>query len=107
MSNEPKAFFCYATRDNEGDRGYLVNLCNELSGEVGQLLGEDFPIFQDVEGIGLGENRAESSSRAIGKSTFLIPILTPSFFNSDYCRGQVQQFLEIEKKRERNEKCQH
>ncbi len=39
----------------------------------------------------------------LGAVTFLIPILTPSFFKSDYCRGEVEKFLDREKQLDRND----
>lgn len=96
MGQQRQAFMSYAPFDNENDGQQLTALREKLSKAVQSITGEEFPIFQDVDGIGLGEPIDASIKRAISQSTFLIPIVTPSFFNNTYCRDQLQQFLEHE-----------
>ena len=97
------AFMSYAHFANEHDKGYLTEFCKRLSGEVQLLLGEEFPIFQDRENIEWGESWKGRIDDSLDSTTFLITIITPGFFKSDYCRDELKRFLEREKKLARND----
>lgn len=96
MRQQRQAFMSYAPFDNDNDGQQLTALREKLRKAVQAQTGNPFPIFQDVEGIRLGEHIDTSIKKALSQSTFLIPILTPSFFTNTYCRDQLQQFLEHE-----------
>lgn len=95
------AFMSYV-RDDDKD-GNLSKLCERLSDEVRMQTGEDFHIFQDRNDILWGQNWQERITASIDGATFLIPIITPSFFNSPACRDELQRFLLREKKLKRND----
>jgi len=78
-------------------RGLLTEFREKLSAEVRMQTGEEFPIFQDRNDILWGQNWDRLVKKSITTVTFLIPLITPSFFNSPACRGELQQFLEKEK----------
>jgi hypothetical protein len=103
MTKQLQAFFSYATFDDRNDGGKLTALRTKLSEEVQAQTGEGFPIFQDVETIGVGQQIEQCITEAILQSIFLLPILTPSFFKSPYCRSQLQQFLDHEARLGRND----
>jgi cobaltochelatase CobT len=92
------AFMCYA-RKNDRD-GTLTKLREKLSEEVEEVIGEEFPIFQDIE---WGEDSKERIDESLSEVTFFIPIITPNFFKSDYCRYEFNRFLDREKKLGRND----
>jgi hypothetical protein len=81
----------------------LSKLRQRLSDEVSSHLGEDFEIFQDRDDIRWGEDWKARIEESIDEVTFLIPIITPSFFKSPYCRGELERFLEREKQLGRND----
>jgi CheY-like chemotaxis protein len=56
-----------------------------------------FNIFQDVDGIEFGQKWRKQLTEAISTSRFLIPVVTPLFFNSDPCRDELEQFIDHEK----------
>ena len=64
----------------------------------GRSPGKPFPIFQDESGIQLGEHWPSSLENALKQARFLIPILTPSYFNSEACRREAALFLDYEAK---------
>lgn len=83
--------------------GQLTALRERLSDEVQMLIGTEFPIFQDRKDIQWGQNWSERLEDSIDETTFLIAIITPSFFNSEYCRAELSRFLEREKKLNRTD----
>jgi len=98
---KPAAFMSYAHADDE--YGRLTEFRERLGTEVHVQIGEEFLIFQDRENILWGQNWKERIEESLNEVTFLIPIITPSFFKSRYCRYELQQFIEHEKKLERND----
>jgi len=100
---QPIAFMSYVRLDDEHERGRLTQFRERLSAEVRMQTGEEFPIFQDREDIHWGENWKERIEESLDEVTFLIPIITPGFFKSRPCRGEVERFLEREKTLNRND----
>ena len=85
----------YARSDD--NRGCLTEFRERLGDEVRVQIGEEFLIFQDRENIRWGQNGEARIKESLDEVTFLIPIITPSFFNSPDCSDELQQFLEREK----------
>jgi F-box protein 11 len=96
MSRVPAAFISYARSNDQHENNRLTEFRKRLSGEVGLQTGEDFPIFQDNEEIGLREQWQKRIDKSLDAVTFLIPILTPGFFRSQACRAELERFLERE-----------
>src|SRR5215217_8734814 len=90
---KPVAFISYAHRDNSDDS--LTRLRKYLEVIVGQQTGEDFKIFLDHD-IEWGQNWRERIEESLDEVTFLIPIVTPSFFSSEECRNELRRFLDRE-----------
>jgi hypothetical protein len=101
MDKKPVAFMSYAHVDDEIDS--LTQLRQHLEVVVRQQIGADFDIFKDRDNIHWGENWQERIEESLDEVTFLIPILTPGFFNSENCRKELQRFVEREKKLNRKD----
>jgi len=99
----PMAFLSYAHFADSFDNGYLSKFSLRLSGEVCLQLGDEFPIFQDRKDISWGNCWRERINSSLDKTTFLIPVITPGFFKSEYCREELSRFLDREKKLGRND----
>lgn len=98
LVEKPAAFMCYSTADDKHEHGQLADFSQQLSGEVRMQTGEDFPIFVDRKSIDWGEKWRERIEESLSEVTFLIPIITPSFFKSPECCREVELFLEREKR---------
>jgi F-box protein 11 len=98
---KPVAFMSYAHSDDK--RGRLTEFHERLGDEVHMQIGEEFLIFQDRENILWGQNWKKRIEESLDEVTFLIPIITPSFFNSSACRDELQRFLEREKELKRDD----
>lgn len=97
----PAAFLSYVHLDDK--HLHISEFRQRLSDEVHVQTGEEFPIFQDRNDIFWGQNWKERIDDSIDGATFLVPIITPSFFNSPYCRREVERFLEREKQLRRSD----
>lgn len=92
-SRDPLAFLSYVRDDDAHDLGRISDLRALLEGEVRMQTGRPFPIFQDRNDINWGEQWRERIRGAIDSISFLIPIITPSYFRSQMCREEFDAFL--------------
>ncbi len=99
----PDAFLSYTRFDDRHDGGAISEFCRRLAGAVRAVTGVPFEIFQDVEGIGIGEHWPGKLDRMLDETRFFIPILTPSYFTSRPCRDELERFLGVEAQRGRND----
>lgn len=103
MPRTPAAFLSYVQQNDKHDRGRLTEFRERLESEVQVHTGEAFPIFQDRNDIQWGQQWKERIKEGIDASTFLIAIITPSYFKSPACRDEFELFLKREKKLKRND----
>ena len=80
----PKGFWSYARGDDDHLDGVLTELRGRIAGEVSMLLGHDVGIFQDIHDLRTGDRWEETLRAAVSNASFLIPVLTPRFFNRDW-----------------------
>jgi cobaltochelatase CobT len=93
----PIAFLSYVRDDDAHDFGSVTKFRERLEGEVKLQTGKRFEIFQDRNDIRWGQLWKERIDDSLGDATFLIPILTPSFFASPACRAELDTFLRMER----------
>ncbi len=86
-SKAPAAFLSYAHLDDEASGGVISRLRERLALAVSVAIGEKFEIFQDRDGIAWGQHWPGRLDEALEQALFLIPILTPAYFNSQPCRA--------------------
>ncbi|GAA3348470.1 hypothetical protein GCM10020358_67100 [Amorphoplanes nipponensis] len=97
----PDAFLSYAREDDRILNKFITGFRNRLADEVRLQTGEPFTIFQDNQTMLWGDNWQEVIEAAVGGARFLIPIVTPSFLGSGYCREEVELFRRAEQRRGR------
>jgi hypothetical protein len=101
VQRQPVAFLSYARADD--GRGDITTFRDQLAEAVSVATGTSFDIFQDRNHIGWGQQWQERINESLDAVTFLIPILTPSFFQSEHCRDEVRRFLERERQLRRTD----
>lgn len=89
----PIAFLSYVRSDDAHDSGKITRFRERLEGEVRMHTGKSFPIFQDRNDLAWGQHWAERIHKSLADVTFLIPVITPSFFESPACREEFNVFL--------------
>jgi F-box protein 11 len=99
---QPSAFISYAHLDDR-DTNKITTWYRCLAAKVTQLTGALFPVHCDRDFIGPGQDWAKEILNHLRRSMFLMPIVSPRFFGSDYCRFEVDQFLQFERRRGRSE----
>lgn len=97
----PDAFLSY-TRFNDRD-GRISVFRGLLEDAVKDVTGEPFKIFQDVDGIGIGEHWPDKLDQMLDEARFFIPIVTQGYFTSRACREELERFLRAEAARGRND----
>jgi hypothetical protein len=96
--NCAQAFLSYTRTDDEYFGGNITALRKLLELGVKVVTGDaKFEIFQDVDGIQLGQQWEKRIEDTISSAKFLIPIITPSFFSSQPCRDEFNKFVDHEK----------
>jgi cobaltochelatase CobT len=83
VSQHPIAFLSYARFDDQHENGRMSEFCQYFSGEVQLQTGSKFRIFQDSKDIAWGEQWQHRIDQSLDLVTFLIPMITPSFFSSE------------------------
>ena len=92
MPLEPVAFLSYVRLDDRHENGRLSEFCSRLAAEMRMQTGLPFHIFQDRNDIGWGQQWQRRTEESLDATTFLIPIVTPGFFNSAACRDEFERF---------------
>jgi CheY-like chemotaxis protein len=94
----------YTRKDDEFFGGYITAFRKMLENAVQVVTGEtSFQVFQDIDGIVIGENWEKKLDEAIHGSSFFVPMLSPLFFNSQHCREEVEKFLDHERALKRSD----
>ena len=89
------AFFSYTHADDEHDDGLLSNVRARLESELRLTLGDrEVQIFQDRDDLNPGDVWEARLAKALDEAVYLIPVVTPSFFASDFCRREFMRFWE-------------
>ena len=63
----------------------------------GRRPGKELEIFQDRTDIAWGQNWKQRIEETLDVVTLLVPVITPGFFGSQACRGEVARFLDRER----------
>ena len=88
------AFWSYARLDDHDEK--LSWLYGRLQDELHAQSGHLHEIFQDRHELKIGHDWSKKLEQGLHDADFLIPIITPRFFESKPCRDEVNGFLERE-----------
>jgi hypothetical protein len=90
-------FWSYAHLDDKNSGGRVLGLSQRISEAFQLLSGEELKLFTDRK-IEWGEEWESRIQEELERTTFLIPIITPSYFRQDYCRKELLQFASAAKR---------
>ena len=91
----PKGFWSYARGDDAHLDRRLSDLRGRVAGEISMLLGREVDMFQDIYDIRVGDNWKERLRGELTAASFMIPVLTPRYFERPWCREEVTTFLQL------------
>jgi hypothetical protein len=98
VTDQTDAFLSYTRIDDQFFGGSITSLRKFLELGVQVVTGRpNFNIFQDIDGIEFGQQWQKRLDQVIVSTRFLIPIITPLFFQSHACRDELEKFIEHEK----------
>jgi formylglycine-generating enzyme required for sulfatase activity len=91
---KPTGFWSYSSSDDEAAGGRLSQLRALLARELQLKIGSrpKVHIFQDVSAIPPGARWEKQIREAINDSSFLIPIVTPAYLQSEWCYREMTLF---------------
>jgi formylglycine-generating enzyme required for sulfatase activity len=94
----PIGFWSYTSSDDIASRKRLSGLRSLLADELQLKIGRSakVTIFQDTVAIPYGADWLRQIQHALAGSSFLIPIITPAFLESEMCCQEVMHFRERE-----------
>ena len=94
--DELVGFFSYSREDDEDFRGSFSALRDTIQRELSTQLGRtrrNFRLWQDQEAIAPGKDWEAEITKAVERSEFFIPIVTPRAVRSDYCKFEFASFV--------------
>ena len=100
---DPVGFWSYAHRDDASSGGQLSQLRAVIGRRIVLQCGVKVTLWQDLAAIPYGADWAETAERAIGHTAFFIPIVTPRFLKSLYCRDEFASFRRRMRAMDRND----
>ncbi len=105
---KPVAFLSFVSSDFQHEEGRIAQFRERLTDEVSMHTGKEMSIFQDRDDTlwkTAWEERVEEAHAGEGSAdpAFLIAFITPRFFRSDQCKGEMEAFLELERRLNRHD----
>ncbi|HEV7486636.1 MAG TPA: toll/interleukin-1 receptor domain-containing protein [Thermoanaerobaculia bacterium] len=91
----PSGFWSYARDDDKDLNKALSNLRIRVERRIRVVLGENATVFQDVFDIRTGDDWQQMLRKELNAASFLIPVITPRFLRSRFCRDEVLTFCRI------------
>jgi hypothetical protein len=97
-SSDKHLFISYAHRDNqpliEGKPGWIDQFERVLQVRLGQLLGKEPKIWRDHTVLQGNDVFAAVIEQGLCRSAVLVPVITPSYRNSEWCEKEMTRFCE-------------
>src|SRR6266566_8563995 len=87
MNGTVTGFWSYAEADNEYERNRIVRLAGLVRNEYSLITGQDLELHTD------------RTTRCGDDDTFLVPVITPRYFNRPECRQELTDFAAKARKR--------
>ena len=93
MGSSYAGFWSYAHKDDDSERGRIVQLARDLVAQYEMITGDDIELFLDKDVLNWGENWREKLDEYLDSSGFLIPVWTPRYFSQPECRSEFRRFV--------------
>ncbi len=87
-------FLSYTHTDDQMDAGqrWVTEFTQRLRARLEIVSGHAVDIWRDEEKLGAADRFNQTIAQAVCESAVLLVVLSPSYFNSDYCRKEREEF---------------
>lgn len=85
-------FWSYAHSDDKADGGRVLRLAEDISDQYMSITGDEVELFVDRKSLDWGDIWRERIAGALTASTFLVAILSPTYFKRPECRREMLDF---------------
>ncbi|WP_157183590.1 TIR domain-containing protein [Nocardia takedensis] len=92
MIIKPSGFWSYVRNDDSDSNGHITRISERVISEFRMQTGSELEIFLDRKKIEWGDAWNEKIDTSIHGTTFFIPIITPSYLQSQACREEFLKF---------------
>ncbi len=89
-------FLSYTHTDDQPDVGrrWVTQFMKDLRARLEIVSGHTVDIWRDEEKLGAADRFNETIAQAVEKSAVLVVVLSPGYFNSEYCDKERKAFYE-------------
>ncbi|MCO6475870.1 MAG: toll/interleukin-1 receptor domain-containing protein [Phaeodactylibacter sp.] len=87
-------FVSYAHHDNDAHKKWVEHFCARLAADFRSRSGKKLNIFLDTEDMHAGNVLPARLQGALEESRVFLPILSPAYLSSDWCRREFLHFLD-------------
>ncbi|HEY5054372.1 MAG TPA: toll/interleukin-1 receptor domain-containing protein [Solirubrobacterales bacterium] len=99
-----KGFWSYVHADDDAHYGGVSRLADHLAAQYkSETGGRNLELFRDSAELKWGDDWRLKIREAIAESAYFIPIVTPSYFESEECRKELLEFAAEAKAQKRPE----
>ncbi len=87
-------FISYAHHDDSAHGNWVQQFHNKLADDFRSRTGKKLQIFLDREGLNAGNVLSDRLKGALNESAVFLPILSPAYLASPWCRREFLHFIE-------------
>lgn len=89
-------FVSYTHTDDQPDAGrrWVTQFTNDFRARLEIVSGHTVAIWRDEEKLGAADRFNDTIAQAVAGSAVFVVVLSPSYFNSDYCQKEREKFYE-------------
>lgn len=85
-------FWSYAHADDAAEGGRIVDLAKDIEAQYRLITGQELTIVLDATHLGWGDDWVAKIDAAVIGTRFFMPVITPSYLQSQQCRREFQLF---------------
>src|SRR5207237_204247 len=84
--------YTHVDDQDDGGRRWVTQFKQDLRTRLEIVSGHTVDIWRDEEKLGAGDRFNETIAKAVRESAVLLVVLSPSYFNSEYCGRERDEF---------------
>lgn len=85
-------FWSYVHKDDDAEGGRIVRLVHDVVAQYEMLTNDTIQLFLDRDDMEWGDEWQAKVDGSLASVAFFVPILTPRYFASAACRGELNTF---------------